>query len=124
MVIADEQITPLPSLDASVVSREQFNRYLRKRNLTILDVALAGRLRLVHVWKVSRGELVEAHHADAIRTALYVLTHEPYTHLIAVLFTPAPAPHAWHWQEQHQVTDNEKGEARVYGRRDSSHVNR
>jgi len=41
MVIADEQTPSLPSLDldASVVSREQFNRYLRKRNLTILDVS-------------------------------------------------------------------------------------
>jgi hypothetical protein len=101
-VVIDEQTAPLPRLDASVVSREQFNTYLRKRNLTILDVALAGRLRLVHVWKVSRGEPVEAHHASAIRKALYALTHEPYTHLIAVLFTPVAASPVQYEPDEHR----------------------
>ena len=88
MMIADQQTAPLPRLDASIVSREQFNRYLYKRHLTIVDVARAGRLRLLYVWKVSRGEPIEPHHAGAIRKALYALTHEPYMGLIAVLFTP------------------------------------
>jgi hypothetical protein len=104
MVTTDEQTTPLPRLDASVVSREQFNQYLRKRNLTILDIALAGHLRLVHVWKVSRGEPVEPQYAGAIRKALYALTHEPYMGLIAVLFTPVAPSHApvQHEPDEHQ----------------------
>lgn len=87
-MIADEQTMPLPGLDPAAVSREQFNAYLRRHNLTILDVALAAGLRLLYVWKVSRGEAVEVQYASAIRKALYALTHEPYMGLIAVQFTP------------------------------------
>ncbi len=88
-MIADEQTMPLPGLDPAVVSREQFNAFLHRHNLTIRDVALAAGLRLLYVWKVSRGEVVEVHHAGAIRKALYVLTHERYTGLLPVQFTPA-----------------------------------
>lgn len=58
-MIADEQTIPLPGLDPAIVSREQFNAYLRRHNLTIRDVALAAGLRLLYDWKASRGELVE-----------------------------------------------------------------
>ena len=102
-MIADERTMPLPGLDPAVVSREQFNAYLRRRNLTILDVALAAGLRLIYVWKVSRGEPVEVQYAGAIRKALYTLTHEPYTGLIAVQFTPViPREQNEHRQGEHR----------------------
>lgn len=92
-MIADEQTIPLPNLDASLVSREQFNAYLQRHHLTIRDVALEAGLRLVYVWKVSRGEPVEPRYAAYIRAALYRLTREPYRELIAVIFAPVELRH-------------------------------
>ncbi|MEO8970113.1 MAG: hypothetical protein ABI406_00765, partial [Ktedonobacteraceae bacterium] len=123
IVIADERTRQLPGLDPAVVSREQFNTYLRKCNLTILDVAVAAGLRLIYVWKVSRGEPVEVQHAGAIRKALYALTREPYTGLIAVLFkpvisaSPTPLIHGEAYQQEREyVMDREKDKGSINGR--------
>lgn len=62
-----------------------FRAYLQRHGLSLLDVALAGRVRLLSVWNVQQGIPVRSEHAAAIRIGLYKLTGVPYTASIDII---------------------------------------
>jgi hypothetical protein len=77
------------SQDQGAISSAAFRAYLRHFELTILDVALAARVRLMTVWKIEQGLPIHAEHAQAVRSALHHLTGVSYS-AIARLFRSFP----------------------------------
>jgi hypothetical protein len=73
------------SYDPGAVSSAAFRAYLHHFELTLLDVALAGRVRLMTVWKVEQGLPIRAEDALAVRTGLQQVTGVHYTTLIPVI---------------------------------------
>ena len=67
------------------LSRLTFRAYLQRYGLSLLDVALAGQVRLLSVWNVQQGIPVRNEHAMAIRAGLSRLIGEPYTAHIETL---------------------------------------
>lgn len=76
---ADEGTQPLPTLGALA-----FQLFLHKHGLSILDVALAAQVRLLTVWRISRGLPVSSKKASMVRDGIYRLTRVIYRGLIVV----------------------------------------
>jgi hypothetical protein len=55
-----------------------FAGYLSRHQLSILDVALAARVRLLTIWRVLRDEPVSEEQAHQVYMGLYHLTGVPY----------------------------------------------
>ena len=79
------------SYDQGAASGAAFRAYLRHFELTILDVALAARVRLLTVWKIEQGLPIREKDALAVRTGLQQVTGVHYTALIPVI----PADILW-----------------------------
>ena len=62
-----------------------FRTYLQHFGLSILDVALAARVRLSTVWNIEQGFPIREEHALAVQRGLFQLTGVPYTTSIAVI---------------------------------------
>ena len=83
------------SQDQGAISSAAFRTYLRHFELSLLDVALAARVRLMTVWKIEQGLPIRAEHALAVQTALQQITGVPYPSSISIipagmlLMTPA-----------------------------------
>jgi len=73
------------SHDKRAASSAAFRAYLRHFELTILDVALAARVRLLTVWKIEQGLPIRAEHALAVRSGLHHLTGVSYSALIPII---------------------------------------
>ncbi len=71
--------------DQGAESSVAFRAYLHRFELSLLDVALAARVRLMTVWKIEQGLPIPAAHARVARTSLQQITGEPYTALIPVI---------------------------------------
>jgi hypothetical protein len=56
-----------------------FRAYLQHFGLSILDVALAARVRLSTVWNIEQGIPIRAEHAQAVRSGLHRLTGREYS---------------------------------------------
>jgi hypothetical protein len=75
----NETTQPLPHLGALA-----FQLFLAKHGLSILDVALVAQVRLVIVWKITRGQPISPTQAQQVRGALFQLTPAGYRGQIAV----------------------------------------
>lgn len=75
----NETTQPLPNLGALT-----FQLFLVKHGLTILDVALAAQVRLLIVWKITRGQPITPVQARQVRAALAQLTQTGYRGQIAI----------------------------------------
>ena len=62
-----------------------FRTYLQQHGLSILDVALAARVRLSTVWNIEQGFPIREEHALAVQRGLFQLTGVPYTAAIPVI---------------------------------------
>ena len=71
--LADEETRPLPAIGSL-----DFQSYLDSHALSIRDVALAARVRLLVVWNIVRGNPVLPGDAGRVRAALFLLTREHY----------------------------------------------
>ncbi|MGH2479290.1 MAG: hypothetical protein ACRDHW_06515 [Ktedonobacteraceae bacterium] len=71
---------PLPGGLAAL----SFRVYLQRHGLSILDVGLVARVRLLVVWRVARGLPIRATQASLVRAALFRLTGTPFRARIAV----------------------------------------
>lgn len=67
--LVEEETQPLPDLTAQL-----FPAFLALHELSILDVALAARVRLLTVWKIEHNEPVSLQHAEMVRAGIYRLT--------------------------------------------------
>lgn len=76
---ANEQTQPLPNLGALT-----FQLFLARHGLSILDVALAAQVRLLIVWKITRGQPITPIQARQVRDALAQLTRTGYRGRIAI----------------------------------------
>lgn len=76
---ATETTQPLPNLGALT-----FQLFLKKYGLSIRDVALAAQVRLLIVWKITRGQPITPVQAQQVHTALSHLTQTGYRGQIAV----------------------------------------
>lgn len=74
-----ETTQPLPNLGALT-----FQLFLAKHGLSILDVARVAQVRLVIVWKITRGHPITPIQAQQVRTALSRLTQASYRGKIAI----------------------------------------
>ena len=74
-----ETTQPLPHLGALA-----FQLFLAKHGLSILDVALVAQVRLVIVWKITRGQPISPVQAKRVRNALARLTPAGYRGQIVV----------------------------------------
>ena len=73
------------SYDQGAESSAAFRAYLHHFELSLVEVAVAARVRLLTVWKIEQGLPIRAEHAQAVRTALQHLTNVPYIALIVVI---------------------------------------
>ena len=71
--------------DTGTEASTAFRAYLQRFDLSLLDVALATRVRLLTVWKLAQGLPVREADAQAIRAGLLRLTGLPYSGEIALL---------------------------------------
>lgn len=71
--------------DWGTPARTAYHAYAQRFELSLLDVALAARVRLLIVWRVAQGLPVGEANAQAVRAALLRLTGVPYQGQIAVL---------------------------------------
>lgn len=62
-----------------------FRAYMQRFELSLLDVALAARVRLLVVWRLTQGLPIHAEHAQALRAGLQRLTGVPYTGRIPLM---------------------------------------
>jgi hypothetical protein len=74
-----ETTQPLPNLGALA-----FQLFLAKYELSILDVALVAQVRLLVVWKITRGQPISPVQAKRVRAALAQLTPTGYRGQIIV----------------------------------------
>ncbi|MGH2478305.1 MAG: hypothetical protein ACRDHW_01415 [Ktedonobacteraceae bacterium] len=86
--MSEMETQPLPGGLATLV----FRAYLQRYGLSILDVSLVARVRLLVVWKVTRGQPIRAEQASLIRAALFRLTGTPFRARIAVYANEAETP--------------------------------
>lgn len=75
----NEQTQPLPDLSALT-----FQLFLGKHGLSILDVAQAAQVRLLTIWKITRGQPITPIQARQVRNALAQLTRTGYRGRIAI----------------------------------------
>lgn len=75
----NETTQPLPNLGALT-----FQLFLAKYGLSILDVALVAQVRLLVVWKITRGQPISPVQAKQVRAALAQLTPAGYRGQIVV----------------------------------------
>lgn len=69
-----------PSSSASgAAGNSQFRAFVEQHRLTLLDVALAAKVRLMTVWNIQQDRPVRASSAQAVRAALLHLTGKSYT---------------------------------------------
>ena len=73
------------SYDPGAESSVAFRAYAQYFELSLLDVALAAKVRLMAVWKVEQGLPIREADALAVRSGLHRLTGVPYTALIPVI---------------------------------------
>ena len=92
--IEKEETQPLPTLRALA-----FQAFLTRHALTLLDVAMAGGIRLLTVWKVAHDLPISPLQAASVRAGLARLTGECYRGGITV-YPPFLAIH-----EQKQIGD-------------------
>lgn len=71
--------------EAGAAARAAYRAYTQRFQLSVLDVALAARVRLPIVWRVAQGLPIGEANALAVRAALLRLTGVPYQGYIAVL---------------------------------------
>lgn len=81
---SDEDTLMLPRT-RPLVGGPAFCAFLHAHHLTIVDVAVAGKLRLLPVWRLSHDEPITLHEACVIRETLYQLTNERFTAPIAIV---------------------------------------
>ena len=93
--ITEEETQPLPTLRALA-----FQAFLERYGLTLLDVAMAGGIRLLTVWKVAHDLPISPLQAASVRAGLARLTGECYRGGITV-YPPFLAIH-----EQKQIGDS------------------
>ncbi len=58
---------------------------MQRFELSLLDIALAAKVRLMAVWKIEQGLPIRDADAQAVRSGLYRLTGAPYTALIPII---------------------------------------
>lgn len=75
----NETTQPLPNLGALT-----FQLFLAKHGLSILDVALVAQVRLLIVWKITRGQPITPIQAYQVHVALSHPTQAGYRGQIAV----------------------------------------
>ena len=63
----------------------EFCKHLEDHQLSILDVALVAKVRLLVVWRIQHNLPVSQDHTDYVRFAIYQLTGIPYRLLIEVV---------------------------------------
>ncbi|MGH2493970.1 MAG: hypothetical protein ACRDIV_04635 [Ktedonobacteraceae bacterium] len=73
------------SYDQGAESSAAFRAYLQHFELSLVDVAVAARVRLLTVWKIEQGLPIRTEHAQAVRSGLHHLTGVSYTALIPVI---------------------------------------
>ncbi len=73
------------SHDPGAEASAAFRAYLQHFELSLLDVALAAKVRLMAVWKIEQGLPIREADALAVRSGLYHLTGVPYTGLIPLI---------------------------------------
>jgi hypothetical protein len=71
--------------DPGAAARAAYRAYVQRFELSVLDVAMAARVRLPTVWRVAQGLPIGDTNAQAVRAALLRLTGVPYRGQIAVL---------------------------------------
>ena len=69
VLIVEEETQPLPAL-----AGRTFRAFLIQHHLSILDVALEARVRLLTVWNIERENPVSRQHAEMVCAGLYRLT--------------------------------------------------
>ena len=79
--VMNDETQPLATLRRDMAHNWDFCTYLDQHQLSILDVALAARVRLLVVWRIQQGMPVSISHANQVRAALYRLTGVAY-HLV------------------------------------------
>lgn len=77
--------------NSGVPARAAYRAYAQHFELSVLDVALAAKVRLLTVWRVAQGLPVGETNAQAVRAALLQLTGVPYQGQIVVLPEIPPA---------------------------------
>ncbi len=73
------------SHDSGAESSAAFRAYAQYFELSLLDVALAAKVRLLAVWKIEQGLPIREADALAVRSGLHHLTGVPYTGLIPLI---------------------------------------
>lgn len=71
--------------DLGALARTDYRAYAQRFELSMLDVALAAKVRLLIVWRVAQGLPVCEANAQAVRAALLRLTGVLYQGQIMVL---------------------------------------
>ena len=71
--------------DSGVEANASFRSYLQRFELSLLDVALAARVRLLTVWRLAQGLPVREADAQMIRAGLLRLTGVPYSGQMALI---------------------------------------
>jgi hypothetical protein len=71
--------------DADATARADYRAYAQRFELSMLDVALTAKVRLLIVWRVAQGLPVCEANAQAVRAALLRLTVVLYQGQIIVL---------------------------------------
>lgn len=66
-------------------SAAAFQSYVIQHQLSLLDVALAARVRYLTVWRIAHALPVQGRHAALVRAGLQRLTGVPYIASIALL---------------------------------------
>ena len=80
----NDETQPLAALRRDMAHNWDFCAYLDQHQLSILDVALTARVRLLVVWRIQQGMPVSMSHANQVRAALYRLTGVAYRSLLEV----------------------------------------
>ena len=86
--MSEMETQPLPGGLAALV----FRAYLQRYGLSILDVSLVARVRLLVVWKMTRGQPIRAAQASLVRAAIFRLTGTPFRARIIVYAGEVEAP--------------------------------
>ena len=73
------------SYDPGAEASAAFRAYAQRFELSLLDIALAAKVRLLTVWNIAHGLPIRAEHAQAVRAGLHRLTGVPYTALIPLI---------------------------------------
>lgn len=81
---SDEDTLILPRIKP-LVGGPAFCAFLHAHHLTIVDVAIAGKIRLLPIWQLSHDVPIKLHEARIIRETLYQLTDERFTAPIAIV---------------------------------------